>query len=79
MHGEPLMLGYKVAQSTVAKYMTRGRKPPSQSWRTFLRNHTVAIAAADMCVVPTVTFDRLFAFLVLGHADWNVQAARFTE
>lgn len=67
IHGELLMLGYEVAQSTVSKYMARGCKPPSQSWKTFLRNHAEAIAAIDMCVVPTVTFDRLFAFLVVGH------------
>jgi transposase InsO family protein len=62
------MLGFEVAQSTVSKYMTRPSKPPSQSWKTFLRNHAQAIAAIDLCVVPTLTFDRLFAFLVLGHA-----------
>jgi transposase InsO family protein len=67
IHGELLMLGFQVAQSTVSKYMPRGRKPPSQSWKTFLRNHAEAIAAIDLCVVPTVTFDRLFAFLVVGH------------
>jgi hypothetical protein len=61
------MLGFEVAQSTVSKYMTRGGKPPSQTWKTFLRNHVDAIAAIDMCVVPTLTFDRLFAILVLGH------------
>jgi transposase InsO family protein len=44
----------------------RRRGPPSQSWRTFLRNHADAIAAVDLCVVPTITFERLFAFLVLG-------------
>ena len=67
IHGELLMLGVEVAQSTVSKYMVRPSKPPSQSWKTFLRNHAGAIAAIDMCVVPTVTFDLLFAFLVLGH------------
>jgi transposase InsO family protein len=61
------MLGFEVAQSTVSKYMVRGGAPPSQSWKTFLRNHALAIAAIDLCVVPTLTFDRLFAFLVLGH------------
>jgi hypothetical protein len=61
------MLGFKVAQSTVSKYMVRGRRPPSQSWKTFLQNHAEAIAAVDMCVVPTLTFECLFAFLVLGH------------
>src|SRR5450830_2175445 len=61
------MLGFEVAQSTVSKYMVRGQNPSSQTWKTFLRNHAEAIAAIDMCVVPTLTFDRLFAFLVLGH------------
>ena len=67
IHGELLMLGFEVAQSTVSKYMARPPKPPSQTWKTFLRNHAEAIAAIDMCVVPTLTFDLLFAFLVLGH------------
>ena len=67
IHGELLMLGFEVAQSTVSKYMARPSKPPSQTWKTFLRNHAEAIAAIDMCVVPTLTFERLFAFLVLGH------------
>src|SRR5476651_1107303 len=68
IHGELLMLGFEVAQSTVSKYMVRGQNPPSQTWKTFLRNHAEAIAAIDMCLVPTLTFDRLFAFLILGHA-----------
>ena len=67
IHGELLMLGFEVAQSTVSKYLVRDRRPPSQSWKTFLHNHANAIAAIDMCVVPTVTFERLFAFLVVGH------------
>ena len=67
IHGELLMLGFEVAQSTVSRYMKRGRRPPSQSWKTFLHNHANAIAAIDLCIVPTVTFERLFAFLVVGH------------
>jgi hypothetical protein len=67
IHGELLMLGFEVAQSTVSKYMVQRRNPPSQTWKTFLRNHAEAISAIDMCVVPTLTFDLLFAFLVLGH------------
>ena len=67
IHGELLKLGFEVAQSTVSKYMVRGRNSPSQTWKTFLRNHADAIVAIDMCVVPTLTFDLLFAFLVLGH------------
>jgi transposase InsO family protein len=66
IHGELLMLGFEVAQSTVSKYMVQGG-PRSQGWKTFLRNHAQAIAAIDLCVVPTLTFERLFAFLILGH------------
>ena len=51
IHGELLKLGFEVAESTVSKYMIRRRGPPSQTWRTFLRNH----AAIDLCVVPTLT------------------------
>ena len=47
--------------------MMRGRTLPTQSWKTFLQNHAEAIAAIDMCVVPTLTFERLFVFVVLGH------------
>ena len=47
--------------------MIRRRGPPSQRWRTFLRNHADAIAAIDLCVVPTATFERLFALLIVGH------------
>ena len=53
IHGELLMLGFEVAQSTVSKYMVRGGTPPSQSWKTFLRNHAQAIAAIDLCLVPS--------------------------
>ena len=61
-----LMLGFEVAQSTVSKYMVQGGSP-SQGWKTFFRNHAQAIAAVDLFVVPTLTFERLFAFLVLSH------------
>jgi hypothetical protein len=67
IHGELLKLGFEVAESTVSKYMLRHRQPPWQTWRTFLLNHADAIAAIVFCVVQTVTFDRLFAFLVLDH------------
>ena len=60
------MLGFEVAQSTVSKDMVQDGSP-SQSWKTFFRNHAQAIAAIDLFVVPTLTFERLFAFLVIGH------------
>jgi hypothetical protein len=52
IHGELLKLGFKVAESTVSRYMIRRRGPPSQTWRTFLHSHAEAIAAIDLCVVP---------------------------
>jgi transposase InsO family protein len=67
IHGELLKLGFEIAESTASKYMIRHRRPPSQTWRTFLRNHADAIAAMDLCVVPTLTFECLFVFLVVGH------------
>ena len=48
IHGELLKLGFEVAQSSVAKYMVKWRRPPSQGWRTFLRNHAPDIAAMDL-------------------------------
>jgi transposase InsO family protein len=67
IHGELLKLGIEVAQSTVAKYMARGRRPPSQSWKTFLRNHAAGIAAMDLLVVPTIGFRFLYVLVILGH------------
>jgi hypothetical protein len=52
-------LGDEVAESTVAKYRVRSRKPPSQTWKSFLRNHAGQIAAIDFFTVPTVTFNVL--------------------
>ncbi len=66
INGELLKMGFNVAQSTVSKYMIRRRGPPSQGWKTFLRNHADGIAAVDFLVVPTINFERLFAFVILG-------------
>jgi transposase InsO family protein len=65
IHGELLKLGFEVAQSSVAKYMVRRRGPPSQAWRTFLRNHAPDIAAMDFFVVPTIGFDLFYAFVIV--------------
>src|SRR6478672_1249268 len=53
IHGELLKLGFDVAQSTVSKYMLRRRGPPSQGWKTFLRNHADGIVCVDFLIVPT--------------------------
>lgn len=67
IHGELLKLGIQISQTTVAKYMVRRRKPPSQTWRTFLTNHVQQLVATDFLVVPTVNFRLLFVFIVLAH------------
>src|SRR6266436_6128636 len=65
IHGELLKLGIEVAQSSVAKYTVKRRVPPSQGWRTFLRNHAPDITAMDLFVVPTVDFDLLYALVIV--------------
>ncbi len=67
IHGELMKLGIEVSEATVSKYMTRSRKPPSQTWRTFLQNHATCIASIDIFVLPTATFRLLFVFIVLNH------------
>lgn len=79
IHGELFKLGIEIAQSTVAKYMNRRRGPPSQGWKTFLRNHTPHIAAIDMFVVPTIGFRLLYGLVIIRlqrrHLVWiNVTA-----
>jgi transposase InsO family protein len=64
IHGELLKLDFEVAQSTVAKYMVKRRGPPSQGWRTFLRNHVPDVAAIDMFVVPTIGFKLLYGIVI---------------
>ena len=65
IHGKLLKLGIEISQATVSKYMVRHRKPPSQTWRTFLKNHAKDIVSIDFFTVPTATFRVLFVFLVL--------------
>jgi transposase InsO family protein len=67
IHGELLKLGIDVAQSTVSKYMVPRRGRPTQTWKIFLRNRADGIASIDLFVVPTVAFEQLYAFVILGH------------
>jgi hypothetical protein len=67
IHGELLKLGIDVGQTSVAKYIVKRREPPSQGWKTFLRNHADGIAAMDLFVVPTISFRLLYGFLIMGH------------
>src|SRR3989454_1086321 len=67
VHGELLKLGIDVGQTTVAKYMAKQKRPPSQGWRTFLRNHADGVASMDLFVVPTASFRLLYGLLILQH------------
>jgi hypothetical protein len=67
IHGELLKLGIDVGQTSVAKYMARQRRPPSQGWKTFLCNHADRIASIDLFVVPTISFRLLYGLLILRH------------
>ena len=79
IHGELLKLGIVVAQSTVARCLPRSRKPPSQTWRTFLTNHLAQTAAIDFFTVPTATFRVLFVFVVPSHERRRVLHFGVTE
>jgi hypothetical protein len=91
IHGELLKLGIAVGETSVSKYMVRLRKPPSQTWRTFLENHVKTMVSVDFFTVPTIRFQVLYVFLVLAHdrrrilhfavtahptAEWTAQQLR---
>jgi hypothetical protein len=91
IHGELLKLGIQITEPTVAKYMVRHRKPPSQTWRTFLDNHIRNMVSVDFFTVPTVRFQIVYVFVVLAHdrrrilhfgvtahptAEWTAQQLR---
>jgi transposase InsO family protein len=72
IHGELLKLAFEVAQSTVATYMVKRRGPPSQTWRTFLRNHAPDIAAIDLFVALTISFGLLYGLVIIRIARRNL-------
>jgi putative transposase len=91
IHGELLKLGIDIGETSVGKYMVRHRKPPTQTWRTFLDNHIRQIVSVDFFTVPTIRFQVLYVFLVLAHerrrilhfnvtthptAEWTAQQLR---
>jgi Integrase core domain len=79
IHGELLKLGVTVSQATISKYMLRPRRPPSQTWRTFLKNHAQDLIALDFFAVPTATFRVLFVFVVLSHGRRRLVHFNVTE
>ena len=73
------LLGYDLCRATVAKYIARMSNPPSETWKTFLKNHAKDIAAIDFFLVPTVTFRLLYCFVVLSHDRRRVIHFNVTE
>ena len=67
IHGELLKIGIEVSESTVQRYMVKHKKPPSQTWRTFLENHVKDLILVDFMIVPTITFKLLYVFFILSH------------
>ena len=91
IHGELLKLGIDIGETSVSKYLVRQRKPPSQTWRTFLDNHHQSLVSVDFFTVPAIRFQILYVILVLGHdhrrilhfnvtayptAEWTAQQLR---
>jgi transposase InsO family protein len=69
IHGELLMLGFDLSETTISRWMKRAPKDPqpAKRWLAFLRNHREAIAAMDFFTVPTLTFGVLYCFFIIGH------------
>jgi transposase InsO family protein len=67
IHSELLKLGIDIGETSVSKYRIRRRRPPSQTWRTFLENHVTSMVSVDFFTVPTIRFQILYVFLVLAH------------
>ena len=67
IHGELFKLGIQISQASVAKYMVRHPKPPSQTWRAFLANHVSQLVSVDFFTVHTISFEILFVFVILSH------------
>ena len=67
IHGELKMLGIVISERTVSRILRRLRRPPNQTWKTFLHNHVGQMVSTDFFTVPTVTMKVLFVFIVLEH------------
>ena len=79
IHGELGKLGVDVSERTVSRLLRRPRRPPSQTWRTFLTNHVATLASIDFLTVPTLTGRVLFVFIVLMHHRRQIVHVNVTE
>src|SRR5512132_3508231 len=79
IHGELRKLGLEVSERTVSRLLRRRRRPPSQTWRTFLTNHLTSLVSLDFFTVPTVTGRVLFVLVLLSHHRRRIVHLRITE
>jgi putative transposase len=79
IHGELGKLGIDVSERTVSRRLRRRRRPPSQTWRTFLTNHLTSLVSLDFFTVPTVTGRVLFVLVLLAHHRRRIVHVRITE
>jgi len=79
IHGELQKLGIEISERTVSRLIPEQRKPPSQTWRTFLDNHLKELVSIDFFTVPTATFRVLFVLVILAHHRRRVMHFNVTE
>ncbi len=79
MHGELAKVGVAVSERTVSRLLRQSRRPPSQTWRTFLRNHVATLVSMDFFTVPTLTGRVLFVFVRLEHHRRRIVHFNVTE
>ena len=79
IHGELGKLGIAVSERTVSRLLGRGRRPPSQTWRTFLTNHVASLVSMDFFTVPTLTGRVLFVLVLLTHHRRRIVHLAVTE
>src|SRR5215813_11321890 len=79
IHGELKMLGIAISERTVSRILRGLRRPPTQTWKTFLHNHLGQLVSIDFFTVPTVTLRVLFVFIVLEHRRREVLHFNVTE
>ena len=79
IHGELRKLGIEVSERTISRLLRRPRRPPSQTWRTFLTNHVATLVSIDVFTVPTLTGRVLFVFLLLAHHRRRIVHFNITE
>lgn len=79
IHWESKMLGIAVSERTVSHVLRSVSRPPSETWKTFLKNHLSEIVSADFFTVPTGRLRILFVFLVLEHRRREVLHFKVTD